>query len=55
LVDWNIDSVWKLLNLNIISATISIKSLLLEDFGSRVHNEGLQNGYEDLLVTSMDR
>jgi hypothetical protein len=29
---------------------MSIKMLLLEDFGDRVHYEGLKNGFEDLLI-----
>jgi hypothetical protein len=66
-VEWDDDYVWILLNLIIISGTSSIKLLLLEAFSDEVHNEGLQNGFEDVLipfhghkmaiglVTSMDR
>jgi hypothetical protein len=42
--------VWKLLKLNIINGVISIKMLLLDAFGDRVQNEGLENGLEDLLI-----
>jgi hypothetical protein len=40
----------KLLNLNIISGIMTIKPLLLEAFDDSVHNEGLKNGLEDLLI-----
>jgi hypothetical protein len=43
--------VWKLFNLKILSAAISIKSLLLAAFSDKGHNEGLQNGFEDLLIS----
>jgi hypothetical protein len=42
--------VWKLLKLNIISGVISIKTLLLDAFGDKAQNEGLENGLEDLLI-----
>jgi hypothetical protein len=42
--------VWELLTLKIISGTSSLKSLLLEAFSDRVQNEGLQNGFEDVLI-----
>jgi hypothetical protein len=42
--------VWKLLKLIIISGVISIKTLLLDTFGDRVQNEGLENGLKDLLI-----
>jgi hypothetical protein len=34
-----------------MSGACSLKSLLLEGFTDRVHNEGLQNAFEDLLIT----
>jgi hypothetical protein len=36
--------------MNIISGINNIKALLLEAFGDSVHNEGLKNGLEDLLI-----
>ena len=34
-----------------MSGTCSLKLLLLEGFTDRVHNEGLQKAFEDLLIT----
>ena len=50
MVEWDDDCVWELLNLKIISDASSIKSPLLEAFNDKVHNEGLQNGFEDVLI-----
>jgi hypothetical protein len=44
------DCIWKLLKVNIISGVDTIKLLLPEAFGDSVHNEGLKNGLEDLLI-----
>jgi hypothetical protein len=43
--------VWELITLKNMSGACSLKSLLLEGFTDRVHNEGLQNGFEDFLIT----
>jgi hypothetical protein len=51
LVEWGDDWVWELINLKNINDASSLKLLFFEDFTDRVHNEGLQNGFEDLLIT----
>jgi hypothetical protein len=67
LVACNDDHVWKLFILKVLKGAISIKTLLLKDFGNRVHYERLKNGFEELMIplhgykmatnlgTSMDR
>ena len=51
MVAYDDDHVWKLFILKVLRGAINIKTLLLKDFGNKVHYKRLKNGFEELMIS----